>query len=349
MERNEAVLSSGTSSQSAEDSIFAEADDSISILCAPLVGAAEKPAGVIYLETKDIKQAYQQEDLELLVSVATVAGQALEYAHEHQAYLRMHRRERDITMARQVQLHFLPPSAPVVPGYDFFDFYSAAAEVGGDYYGYIPLPDGRLAIAVADVSGKGVSAALLMARFCSDVRYCLATCRAARTAVEQLNKILCEASDDNYFITLGLCLLDPRSNRLEVASAGHVPSFLRRGDSGEVIDMVQEAGGLPLGCWEDAQFGEASFEIQPGDVIVMYTDGISEAMDSEGNVYGLAKIRDLLGNTLGTPSKVGDSLIDDVRAFSRGTTRSQHFPMEKGFSGENAQSDDCCVVCFGRS
>jgi len=345
MEKGEAILSSdGT--HPPEDSIFE--NESISSLCAPLIGAAESPAGVIHLETRDSNQPYQQDDLHLLVSVATVAGQAIEYAHEHEANLRMHRRERDIAMARQVQLQFLPAHPPTVEGYEFFDFYSAAAEVGGDYYGYIPLPDGRLAIAVADVSGKGVSAALLMARFCSDVRYCLATCRAAKTAVEQLNQILCESSDDSYFITLGLCLLDPRSNRLEVVSAGHVPTYLRRAKTGEVIDVVQEVAGLPLGCIESAQFGEASYEIQTGDAIVMYTDGISEAMNSDGQLYGLAKIRTLLHNTPGTPTHVGDSLINDVRKFSA-QTGDVEAAIDKDFSEEIAQSDDCCVVCFGRS
>ena len=145
-----------------------------SVMCAPMIGPSRKPLGVIHIYTEDPSRQFGEADTEVLVGVAMLAGQAIEHAHSHAALLELDRRERELATARQVQLHFLPKHRPDVEGYDFFHYYHPADGVAGDYFDYIRLPDDRLAVTMADVAGKGMSAALLMARFCSDVRYCLA-------------------------------------------------------------------------------------------------------------------------------------------------------------------------------
>ena len=175
-----------------------------STMTVPLMGPSRQPLGLLHLEATDRDRRFVRADLEVLWSVGTVTGQAVEFARVHEARLTFDRRQRELDTAREVQLHFLPHKRPEVPGYCFFDYYQAAEDVGGDYFGYIPLADGRLAIAVGDVSGKGVSAALLMARLCSEVRYCLAVSDSASEAVERLNKELENTTLNDRFVTF-LC------------------------------------------------------------------------------------------------------------------------------------------------
>src|SRR5687768_13251740 len=115
-------------------------------------------------------------------------------------------------MAKEVQLHFLPGRRPEVSGYKFFDFYRPAEQVAGDYFDYVELPDGKLALVIGDVAGKGVSAALLMARLCSDVRYALLTARTPAAAMGKLNEQLCSHRGEGTFVTMAICVLDPHEH-----------------------------------------------------------------------------------------------------------------------------------------
>ncbi len=137
---------------------------SLSMICAPLMGPSRRPLGIVYLDTTDAKRRFRQPDLDVLVSVATIAGQQVESASASLVGADPSAFSRHGT-AKEVQLQFLPQRRPEVSGYRFYHYYQPADEVGGDYFGYIPLADGRLALAIGDVAGKGVSAALLMAHF----------------------------------------------------------------------------------------------------------------------------------------------------------------------------------------
>ena len=160
-----------------------------------------------------------------------------------EASLRLDRRERELATAREVQLHFLPQAAPEMPGYRFFEYYQAADDVGGDYFGYIPLNDGRLAIAMGDVSGKGVSAALFMARLCSEVRFSVATSNSPEEAMQRLNRELSDPLLDDRFVTFQLAVLDPQQHTLTIVSAGHMPPILRSGRTGAVEYVGQMRQG----------------------------------------------------------------------------------------------------------
>src|SRR5262249_55371794 len=134
-----------------------------SIMCVPLMSQAAKPMGIIQVYTEDRRHQFTQEDLDLLVSVASTAAIATENARLHEEILAKARIERELQFAAEVQRGFLPADWPEVPGYGFYAFYDAAYSVGGDYYGFIELPENRLAISLGDVSGKGMPAAMLMA------------------------------------------------------------------------------------------------------------------------------------------------------------------------------------------
>jgi sigma-B regulation protein RsbU (phosphoserine phosphatase) len=302
----------------------------LSMICAPLMGPSRRPLGILYLDTTDPQRRFGQGDLDVLVAVATIAGQEVESAGARLTATDGGTYPRQLGTAKQVQLQFLPQRRPQVAGYQFYDYYQPADEVGGDYFGYIPLPDGRLALAIGDVAGKGVSAALLMAHFCSEVRYCLATSATPAEAVEQLNQDLSSDMLNYHFVTFALCVLDPRTHRLTMVNAGHLPPLRRRGRAIESLGAT--TGGMPLGC--DAQRGYEQIELalEPGDTIVLYTDGISEAMNAEGDVYGSQRMRDVIAHAPEGVEQVGQVLLDDVRRFVRG----------------RLQSDDICLVCFAR-
>lgn len=330
------VMSEGAaflSSPIAEDDESVLDDGPVSVMCAPLMGPSKTPLGVIHLDTNNGGQPFTQNDLEVLVAVATVAGQGVEYARMHADILELDRQNRDLSTAQDVQLHFLPQQPPDMAGYKFFDYYRAAATVAGDYYDYIPLPDGRLAIALGDVSGKGVPAALLMARLCSDVRYQLLTKDSPAAAAGALNRQFTDHLRPGRFITFVLFVLDPVRHRISIVNAGHTPPLLRRLGQEEIIPL---AGGdqaeIPLGIKTDVVYPQTDVDLAPGDLILAYTDGVNEAISEEGDLFSNQRVRQVLKASPHDAINIGKALVADVRRFSAGLR----------------QSDDICLLCFGR-
>ena len=303
---------------------------SLSMICAPLMGPSRTPLGILYLDTTDTKRRFRQEDLDVLVTVATIAGEQVESAGSKHAPVDGGSRQRKFGTAKQVQMQFLPQNRPDIPGYRFYDYYQPADEVGGDYFGYIMLPDGRLALTIGDVAGKGVSAALLMAHFCAEVRYCLSTTATPAEAVDLLNQDLSAEMLNYHFVTFALCVLDPAEHRLTIVNAGHLPPIRRRGSVIEELGSAE--GGFPLGCDAHHRYEQIELDLDSGDTIVMYTDGISEAMNAKGDVFGSKRIREAIIRAPAGEERIGQTLLDDVRRFVRG----------------RLPSDDICVVCFSR-
>jgi phosphoserine phosphatase RsbU/P len=303
-----------------------------SMMCAPLIGPRERPLGIIYVDTSDARERFHEDDLEVLVSVAATAGQAMEYAHAHEARMRLVRRERELAMAKQIQLHFLPQSRPGVAGYRFFHHYSAAEEVGGDYYEFIPLPDGRMAVAVADVSGKGMWAALIMARLCSEVRFRLVTCASFIQAFDELNQEFCRPENEAWFVTFLLCILDPRTHEIMLLNAGHMPPFCRRAASDTVEELGHAQSGPPLGCLPTITYEPFTTRLEPGDSLVMFTDGINEAMNASLDAYGLHRLRQAFKAAPAPLEALCQSLLEDVARFVL----------------QQPQSDDICLVGLQR-
>ncbi len=304
-----------------------------SLMCAPLIGPSKLAQGVVQIETGDPQHPFQPEDLQVLASVAMLAGQAVEYANVHNSLVKLEAESRDIELAKGVQQRFLPQIRPNVPGYVFYDYYSPANMVAGDYYDYIKMPDGRLAIAIGDVSGKGVPAALMMARLCSDVRYCLLSTPSPARAMGSLSEQLEVELRDGAFTTLLLLLLDPRHHRVTCVNAGHPPPVVLRAATGSASFLSSEQSGPPLGVDPKIPYDEQRIDLAPNDLLLAFTDGIHEAFDPEKRMYGLKAITDVVERCDGHPVHVGRALISDVRRFAQG----------------RLQSDDMCVVSFGRS
>jgi serine phosphatase RsbU (regulator of sigma subunit) len=257
-------------------------------MCAPLVDSDGNALGVIQIDTLDQRSRFQQDDLDRLASVAWQAALAIENAQNHAQVLKRRALERDLALAHQVQQALLPDQLPKLQGYEFFNFYEPANQVGGDYFGYIPMPGGRLAVVIADVAGKGISAALLMAKLSAEVGYLLATEPTPAAVLDRLNISFMRVLNDR-FITVAIVVIDPAKNEVTIVNAGHMSPLLRKHD-GTVEELGEDAKGVPIGVDPDCRYEQTVVAIAPKDTITVYTDGISEAMNGDLQLSGIDRI-----------------------------------------------------------
>lgn len=299
-------------------------------VCAPLLDSRGHAIGVIQLDTLDPNQSFQHEDLELLASVAVQAGMTIENAQFHEWVIRRKEIDQDLQLANEVQRAFLPKCPPAVAGYAFFDYYRAAVLVGGDYYDYVELPDGRVAVLVADVAGKRMAAAMVMARVSAEAKFCLATESRPGAAMNKLNDRLCHLEIDR-FVTMAILVLDPRTHQVTMVNAGHMPPLCRRAD-GTVEELGAEQSGLPLGIIPGTKYQETGVALGPGESLTLYTDGVSDALDPHGKCFQTRRIRSHLQNGGSGVQTLGGAVIGAVLQFM----------------GDRPQMDDICLVCLGR-
>lgn len=307
-----------------------------SVMCGPLMGAEGKAFGVIQLDTQDRSKKFTQDDLKFLQCVCNQASIALENAKMHESLVAREREKRDLALACEVQQSFLPKQLPTVEGYEFFAAYEPAQEVGGDYYGFIPLANGKIAITVGDVAGKGIPAALLMAKLSSDTRFSLLTETDPAKAVMVLNNLLYpHTSPMDRFVTLVTGILDPVTNTVTLASAGHQAPYLVRKADGSIADsMPREIPGLPLGMMEDSDYEACSVTLEPGDCLVMFSDGVPDAVNVKNGSFGNDGIKNTIqGGGSITARPLGERLMKAVKSFAAG--RPPH--------------DDITLVCFSRN
>jgi sigma-B regulation protein RsbU (phosphoserine phosphatase) len=302
-----------------------------SVMCAPLWSAEGRAFGVLQLDNRDTKRKFDQDDLNLLMAVASQASIALANARYHRDALTI----RDLELARQVVKTFLPAQLPEIPGYEFFAFNESARAVGGDYYDLIPLPGNRLGILVGDVAGKGVAAALIMARFSGEARTCLLTNADLAAAVRRLNKLTEPLSIADRFVTLAALVLDPANHTLTVVNAGHPSPLLCRPGSSDLQDVVPNAdAGLMLGVMPGYPYESRQVVLKPGDVVVVYTDGITDATNADGKRLGSAALRRMILKAGGLPAPaLAQHILRTVEEFAAGAE----------------QADDLTLVCLGRT
>lgn len=334
MESKEAILSADAASDQRFEMSQSITDFRIrSMMCAPLLNSDGEAIGALQIDTLDQRKKFQAEDLELLASTAGQAAIAIQNAQLHDTALKQAEVERDMQLAREVQRGFLPNKRPTIEGYEFFDYYQPADQVGGDYFDYLELGDGRVAVIVADVVGHGVAAALLMAKLSAEARYSLFQEKQPSKAVTLLNERLC-ALDIGRFITFILVIIDPQANTATMVNAGHMsPIVLRK--KGGIEEPAEEIGGLPLGISDALPYEELTIQVEPGDMLTLYTDGINECIGPAGDFYTIERLREkIIANAAsGAAAATGPILVDDVRTFL----------------GRAPQPDDMCLVCVSRA
>jgi phosphoserine phosphatase RsbU/P len=285
-----------------------------SALVAPLFDNT-RVIGLLYADTADPRVHYDRDQLRAFTLLANLIAVQITTARLLEAEREQERMAQEVAAASEVQRNLLPAQLPQVDGYEFAARQIPCCEVAGDLYDAIALPDGRVAVAVGDVTGKGLGAALLMAGTIAGLRILLQERPRLEECAERLHRQILQASEATRFVTLFLGLLDPASGRLEYVNAGHNPPWLLAPD-GEPVTL--DATGLPLGLIQGATYAAASIVLPPGGVLCVYSDGISEAGRGD-ELYGEERLLASVRRHLAEPACGQlEGILNDLRTFLAG-------------------------------
>ncbi len=311
MSSREAILSLDASEDSRFDSSQSIADFSIrSMICAPLLGADGEAFGALQIDSTQGRGQFREEDTDLLAGVAAQAGIVINNARMHEEALHNKEVEQDLKLAIEVQQAFLPQTPPDATGFRVRSFYQAANHIGGDYFDYIHLNEGRVAIVVADVVGHGVAAAMFMAKLSAETRFCLASESHLGRAIEKLNDRMSRLHVER-FITFLVIVVDPASEMVSIVNAGHMAPLVRKGKDGSICEPGEEESGLPIAIDDGMNYEVVDFKFEVGDLAVLYTDGINEAMDENDEEFGIEVLRGLTAKG-GDADAVKDRIVEAV-------------------------------------
>lgn len=245
----------------------------------------------------------------------------LEYIKKSESDSGFHRALRkDLEGAKDVQQAFFPPKSLSIPCISCETFYQPAHGIGGDYYDFLSLQEGRWGIAIGDVSGKGIGAALIMASLQASLRaQALHPHLDLSALIGDVNRLVYESSPTHFFASLFYAEYEPATRILRYVNAGHNPPIIvrRRNDFSEMYEL--KSGGIPVGIFANSQFSTTTFQLEIGDVLVAYTDGITDAEDAHGELWGQQRLENLLRSCSGeTPERIIKRILDEVSAFTNG-------------------------------
>ena len=302
------------------------------IMCAPLVDSHDQSLGAIQLDARDETGRFTRDDLDLLATITVEVSFAVENWILREVALHEQQLQLELQVANEVQIGLLPSSPPEIEGYNFYDYYSPAKQVGGDYFDYLQLENNKLAFVLGDVSGKGVPAALLMAKLSGEMSVYLASGLGPKDVLERVNPLFKKRSTGGRFVTLVLAVIDLTTNEIALVNAGHMPPLLRREDGG-VVEIGGDSSGMPLGIYPVQHYEEFRFILDKGEVLVLYSDGVTEALSVSGELYGLDRLRTKLSISSNTAPEIGACIMSDLHEFV----------------GDQQQSDDICLLCLNRN
>jgi serine phosphatase RsbU (regulator of sigma subunit) len=303
-----------------------------SMMCVPLLGLDGEPLGIINIDTQNPLKQFSKDDLDLLMAVAGQAALSYENARLVVSYTEKQKQDNEMQIAAGVQRALLPEHLPQVPGYEFSATYESAQAVGGDYYDCLLLPRDRVALAFGDVAGKGVPASLVMSRLSSVVQCTMEFVEDVGEAVARINQHMCANAVEGRFVTFTLTIIDLKTNEMSIVIAGHMSPVIRRID-GTTEEFPETMIGLPLGVVSEMTYEVSRRTLQPGETILIYTDGVSEAMNPAGDLYGVERLKELVLKSPPQPAKLGQAVLADVKRHANG----------------RAQNDDITLMVFGRS
>ena len=283
------------------------------------IAVENEPKGLLVVGDKESRRGvgpFLASDRRTLALFANQAAIALENARLHREALERERLEREMHLAAEIQRQILPKGAPAVPGYQIVGWNRPARQVGGDYYDLLALPDGRVELVVGDVSGKGIPAALMVSTLHSALRLLLEEAGFGPSLLERLNRHILESSMANKFITLLMAELEPRSGLLRYLNAGHNPGFLVR-PNGRVEEL--SSGGVPLGLLPNSRYQPRELVVEPGDIVCLYSDGITEATSIDEEEFDTERLIEILRKHQGfTLQEVLETLQGAVTRFAVG-------------------------------
>lgn len=254
-------------------------------LVAPIIANTEV-IGVFDLES-DEPDAYSDDDLQILMLLASQVAIIIEKVMLHEQLIEKKRLEGQLEVARQVQLELLPARDPELEGYDISAYNFPTEEVSGDYYDWVKIYDDQIGLVIADVSGKGVPAALLMAFLRASLRAATHIGYSPHISMAKVNYLLWESIERNQFVTAFYGILDVTNKTLSYTNAGHNPPLLL--DKNGAVRFL-EHGSFPLGMFKDTRYHEYYLTTEPGEILVLYTDGVTEAQNAKGEEFGRERL-----------------------------------------------------------
>ena len=285
-----------------------------SVLCVPLQ-LKGTILGVVYVDNRLQAGIFTQDDLELLNAIASSAAIAIENARLYQVAVDKGRMERELQVAREVQAALIPRQTPKIEGWEFAARWTPAREVSGDFYDFVSKGQ-ELGIVIADVSDKGMPAALFMALSRSFVRASVTSTSVPADAIDHANQLICADSTDGMFVTLFYAQLDPTTGQMVYVNAGHNPPLLYRAKQEKLIKLTRT--GMALGVFDgfvDISQSEAHMDL--GDFLLLYTDGVTEAMDMDKREFGEERLRRILLNTRqASAERMAEALEEAVTNFT---------------------------------
>ena len=300
-----------------------------SLLCVPMTVKSNLIAVLTVYNKRDASQ-FSEEDQRLLAIIAGQSAQVMENARLYEEERALQEMKEEVRLAARIQLDLLPKSAPEIPGYDVAGRSIAAQVVGGDYFDFIPSEGGRFAVCLGDVSGKGLPASLLMANLQATLRGQTLLNPPAKLCLQRSNRLLYLSTSSEKFVTLFYSILDPNTHTLSFSNAGHdAPILLARG--GDVRRL--ETGGVVLSIMEEFPFEEDQVTLAPDDVLVVYSDGITEAINMNQELFGVDR---LLAAIRRNRDKSANELIDAIVATVR------------EYAGPAPQADDMTLIVIKR-
>jgi len=294
-----------------------------SAICAPMI-FKDEILGVIYVDTQTRVSSYGQEELELLTGIANQSAMAIANARLHGRLVEQHKLAREMEIARTIQMNLLPKVYPTLENLDISAMSLPAKKVGGDYYDFIPLAEERYGIVIADVSGKGVPAALLLAT----IRASLLIEAQQKDAtvmnvMTKMNQMACRDATNNMFITMVYGILDPTKKSFEYSNAGHCYPLLF--DSGDEMEQLKTGGNF-LGIMENAEYKSKRVHLKTGQVFTLYSDGVTDTMNSSGELFGLERLKNVVRSGLRkSAQEIRDSIYEASLDFRGGIDQFDDF------------------------
>jgi sigma-B regulation protein RsbU (phosphoserine phosphatase) len=301
-------------------------------MCVPLLNHEKDIIGIIQALNKKDGRNFSDKELPIFQALANQAAIAIENARLHEQQKQKMLLEQKLDLARSIQSGFIPEKSPSIPGYQIAGITQPATYVGGDYYDFISTNgNNNCVFALGDVTGKGIPASLMMASSRAILRTQVENNHSLTQTIEFVNRSLFRDTPINKFITLFCGQLDNENHTFSYVNAGHTDAFHIDYNKGEISHLNK--GGLMVGIMEDVNFEEGQVALEPGQQIIIYSDGISEPQNANGDLYEEVQFKDwLLEHPDCTPKETIELLIEDVKAFS----------------ASDEQSDDITLIVIKR-
>jgi serine phosphatase RsbU (regulator of sigma subunit) len=276
----------------------------------------DRVIGLIYVDSPHQIREFSREDLNLLTVMANVAAIRIEHARLNEIEEAERAMAQQLQQAALIQRGLLPDKPPSVPGLEIAGKTTACHTVGGDYYDFLVFPDGRVGMLVGDVAGKGMPAALLMSSLQARVQVVFEEADDLAHKIGRLNKAICSKCPDNRFITFFMAVVDPATGELVYTNAGHNPPLLVRAGGG--FEKLS-GGGMILGILPHAPFKESRMQMGPGDVLVLFSDGVTEAVNRKDEDFGEERLAALAASLRDRPvAEIVEAIDDAVTEFTEG-------------------------------